>query len=289
MKNKTQRIFLPGSEWLYLKLYLGDKSADAILYNQIKQLVHYLKTIEAIDKWFFIRYNDPEFHLRVRFHLVDPYLSNIVLQSINEFFLQKVNLHIIWNIQLETYKREIERYNDILIEDVESIFCINSECILDLLPLIKPFGYDFRWQIGMYMIDKYISSVGISISDRILMFKELSSMFKLEFGFNEFNSKQLNEKFRKYKNDIFHLLDKKENNEYVDCKRVVDLYSLIGTLYMYKIIGVSNSYNLDYRRVVNSVIHMFMNRLLPNNNRFYELFVYDFLYRYYVSCYSRNK
>lgn len=281
-----QRIFLPGSEWLYLKLYLGDKSADTILCCQIRQLVHYLKNMAVIDKWFFIRYNDPDFHLRIRFHLLDPKLCEIALQAINELFFQKVKHHIIWNVQLDTYKRELERYNDLLIDDVESIFCINSECILDLLPLFRQFEFDFRWQAGIYFIDKYISSLGICTNEKIFIFKELSSAFRFEFGFNEFNSKQLNEKFRKYKKDIFNLLENK-NSDKCSSIKIIDLYSLMESFYIYRIVNISNIYSLNYKNVIISIIHMLMNRLLPSNNRLYELFVYDFLYRYYVSCINR--
>jgi len=52
----TQRIFSPGSEWLYYKIYMGQQSTNEILLTQIQPLLHQLQQQNYIDKWFFIRY-----------------------------------------------------------------------------------------------------------------------------------------------------------------------------------------------------------------------------------------
>lgn len=67
-----QRIYTIGSEWAYFKIYTGANMADDILVKELAQLVGlYLKN-KVIDHWFFIRYADPDTHIRVRFHLTDP-------------------------------------------------------------------------------------------------------------------------------------------------------------------------------------------------------------------------
>ncbi|MBK6829054.1 MAG: thiopeptide-type bacteriocin biosynthesis protein [Chitinophagaceae bacterium] len=60
-----QRNFLPGSSWLYYKIYCGSKSADEILLNVIQPLTTELQLGKLISQWFFIRYNDPDFHIQV--------------------------------------------------------------------------------------------------------------------------------------------------------------------------------------------------------------------------------
>src|SRR5262249_46206428 len=57
----VRRRFAPGSEWTYAKLYCGRAAADRLLAEQIAPLAG------IADQWFFIRYEDPDFHLRVRF------------------------------------------------------------------------------------------------------------------------------------------------------------------------------------------------------------------------------
>src|SRR6185436_7859592 len=62
-----QRVFVPGSEWLYARLYTGHSGVDRLLTGPIDQLVDELTQEGAIDRWFFLRYADPdpEWHLRV--------------------------------------------------------------------------------------------------------------------------------------------------------------------------------------------------------------------------------
>jgi len=65
------RKFIPGTEWLYLKIYTGVKTSDVLLEEAILPLVTCFLNNNLINKWFFIRYNDPKPHLRIRFELSD--------------------------------------------------------------------------------------------------------------------------------------------------------------------------------------------------------------------------
>ena len=65
------KTFIPGSEWVYFKLYTGTKTADTILKNELYGFIQEMIKNKSIDKWFFIRYSDPDFHVRLRIHLND--------------------------------------------------------------------------------------------------------------------------------------------------------------------------------------------------------------------------
>jgi len=49
MENRT---FIPGSEWVYFKLYTGTKMADIILKKEIIEYISEMKKNDFIDKWF---------------------------------------------------------------------------------------------------------------------------------------------------------------------------------------------------------------------------------------------
>ena len=68
----TERYLIPGSEWLFFKIYTGPKSADTLLAGPLRILVTSLLERAHVDSFFFIRYTDPEYHIRLRFHLPDP-------------------------------------------------------------------------------------------------------------------------------------------------------------------------------------------------------------------------
>src|SRR5262249_15292238 len=64
----SSRRFPPGSEWLYAKVYTGPTTADRLLIEGIRPAVDAVLNSGVADDWFFIRYADPENHLRIRFH-----------------------------------------------------------------------------------------------------------------------------------------------------------------------------------------------------------------------------
>jgi thiopeptide-type bacteriocin biosynthesis protein len=64
-----KRRFVPGSEWLYLKIYTGIKTSDTILEEAVHPLTEYFLENNYISEWFFIRYNDPKPHIRFRLKL----------------------------------------------------------------------------------------------------------------------------------------------------------------------------------------------------------------------------
>ncbi len=72
-----QRDFCLGSQWLYYKIYTGVKTADHILVKKLSTIIFSLEKEKKIQKWFFIRYRDPEEHIRLRF-LVDD-IDNLMV------------------------------------------------------------------------------------------------------------------------------------------------------------------------------------------------------------------
>ena len=97
------RIFIPGSEWAYFKLYTGTKTADAILRNEMIGYVREMLKNNIIDKWFFIRYSDPDFHLRLRLHMKDPRNFTCIFNRFFEYFQPVVNADLVWNIQCDDF------------------------------------------------------------------------------------------------------------------------------------------------------------------------------------------
>ncbi len=105
-----QRIFYIGDEWLYYKLYCGKQTADQLLVNILKPLTEDLINRKLIDQWFFLRYGDPDFHIRIRFHLSEINKIGEVVLDINQTLRYYVKEDLIWKVQVDVYQREIESY-----------------------------------------------------------------------------------------------------------------------------------------------------------------------------------
>jgi thiopeptide-type bacteriocin biosynthesis protein len=103
-------------------LYTGTKTADAILKNEMIDYVREMLKNNIIDKWFFIRYSDPDFHIRLRLQLKETRSFTCIFNRFFEYFQPIVNADLVWNIECDTYKREIERYGANTISLVEKLF-----------------------------------------------------------------------------------------------------------------------------------------------------------------------
>lgn len=288
----VQRSFIPGDHWIYFKIYTGIKVADRILTKNISIIIHKLNKKQIIDKWFFIRYNDPDFHIRIRILVKN---KSDIGEVISLFYLQFRNLiksNEIWKIQLDTYNRELERYGKTLIEISESIFHIDSECILSTLIILEKYkNENFRWMIGIKMIDIFLSDFSLNLKMKQELLKVMNKSFKKEFGFNKFNSKEFNSKFRENKKTIESVLNQTINDpNFADFTTIIKKKSKKIRLIISLINKTQSSPTItDISALLSTYIHMLINRLFRSKSRLYEVIIYDFLYRYYTSEIVKNK
>ncbi len=284
---KNNRIFIPGSEWLYLKIYTGSTTADHLIINNIYNIVNLMEKKSISKKWFFIRYQDPYFHLRVRFLLNDPLNIGYVLNLFYKQFLPFIQSGEIWKLQVDTYNREIERYKQHLMEATETLFHIDSIYIIKLLKILYRFSdcENLRWLFSLVMIDMLLTDFEFSLKEKANILKELDESYKIEFGYNKFNAKQLNVLYRQYTPQIRKLVER-STKEYSQIYNLLDNRSK-----QMQIIALSIK-DLDKRKelkeLIFSYIHMMMNRMFRSRNRLCELLVYNFLHRHYISTLARN-
>ena len=289
----VQRAFLPGSEWIYFKIYAGNKTINKILSNEIPAIIRELEREKIISKWFFIRYSDPDFHLRIRFLLKNNESSNKVL----ELFYKKMNKlnknGLIWKIQLDTYLRELERYGNSLIEEAESIFYADSRCNLSVITQLENYkNENYCWMIALKMVDAFLNDFSYSLQAKQILMEKLSNSYKLEFGFNQINSKQFNSLYRDNKSLVESVLGNKISDDrfkklcYFIKKRSVNIEATIEKLIIYT---ERNKKTLILDNLISSYLHMTFNRLFVSKNRTYELILYDFLKRFYTSELAKIK
>lgn len=123
-----KRWMMPGSEWHAFKLYLAEDGMDSFLIRHLDPFIEKLLQIKQISRWFFVRYNDPDPHLRVRIKL-QPEKNFQAL--FNEMAQQWMKDSLIKNIVIVSYEREVERYGGIhLINAAEEVFCANTQAII---------------------------------------------------------------------------------------------------------------------------------------------------------------
>ncbi len=285
--KQVERSFIPGSNWLYYNIYTGDSTADKILSNQLFKTIKRLKTY--YDKFFFIRYSDPDFHIRLRFHIVEQHHLAPIIIEMNKILKSLLKENLIWKVQIDTYNRELERYLPHLIEEAESIFYVDSKCTLAILNCLnKTEKEKYRWIISFKMVDALLDNFGLTLEQKNTLLTALDGAYKKEFGFNIHNSTQFNTEYRKHSPDINSVISGK-----IEEPTFTKLYKLLEKRSKeIKPIAsdiIKNAKPNELSSLLSSYIHMMLNRLFVSSNRKYELLIYNFLSRYYSSCLARIK
>lgn len=291
--NIIKQTYIPGDKWLYIKLYTGYKTADRFLVEELPQILTKLKTKKILNKWFFIRYSDPNFHLRIRFcvnHKQNlPLLISILNKSINQYVTQE----LIWKVQFDTYQREIERYGYKTIEYAEEIFHIDSITIIQILSkLDNDQGDHQRWQIALKMIDNFLNDFEIDLQGKLNLLIRLSEGYKKEFGFNQQNYKlQLDKKYRSSSKLIYEiiLLTKIKLDWFITFEAILNQKSKVVKRIAKQLIAKNQELEISISNLLESYIHMMINRLFRSNQRLSEMVLYDMLERFYSSEVAKIK
>jgi thiopeptide-type bacteriocin biosynthesis protein len=281
--SSVKRTYSVGSEWLYFKFYCGTKTADRILTESILPLINTLTENKWIEKWFFIRYWDPESHLRLRLYMPDANHSVNILNYIQNYFEEYQKSGLIWKIQMDTYERELERYGAENIENSENIFCVDSIFTLRFLDLIEgPEGEELRLLYGMQLMDDYLNCFDYSIDGKIDFTEKMKTSFLTEFKADKNLRVQMDDRFRKFKKKMETFFDDEELklnfpeiNELLITRRA-QLSQIINTIYNEADPQMTESLLFSY-------IHMTMNRLFTSKQRVVEMLIYYLMNKYYGS------
>ncbi|MEI7597136.1 MAG: thiopeptide-type bacteriocin biosynthesis protein [Bacteroidota bacterium] len=286
-----QRTFIPGSEWLYFKIYCGTKTADKILTESILPLI---EDNDIFNSFFFIRYADPKNHFRIRFKTKNANEVGFIMSAMQVTLQPYIDNQLIWKVQLDTYNREIERYGEETMELTEQLFQIDSLFTLQFLNMIEgEEGEIIRWHYALSAIDKLLNAFNFSIQDKSTLLKSLSEGFGIEFGMDKNLKIQLDKKYRDNTKSIqeFIAQNREKNEEYEPIFDLLNAYEEAIRAISNQIIKKNNTANSEktINDLLGSYIHMLCNRLFKSKQRMHELVIYDFLYRYYKSEIARNK
>jgi thiopeptide-type bacteriocin biosynthesis protein len=120
---------LLGGEWLYLLLYTSHRGQEEVLARELPVLLDQLDG--AVDRWFFIRYADPEPHLRLRLHGAPRALLETVIPLVNSWTNRLLDDGLAWRMASDTYVPETGRYGDgDLLVAAEEAFHADSDCVV---------------------------------------------------------------------------------------------------------------------------------------------------------------
>ncbi len=289
-----RRKFIPGSRWLYFKIYTGIKTADEVATRTLLPLLRELYEAKLIDDWFFIRYTDPDFHLRLRLLVARPEHYAAIFARIGSSVEPLVDNGAVVKVVCDTYVREIERYGAGTMEAVERLFGIDSRAVLELLDRVAEEPADrretVRWQLALLLLDDAMTAFGKEPEEKLRLFSNMAGNFKQEFGFTSHPfTRQINDKYRRYRAEIEKGLSVREPfaaYEPVLRRRRAELERVAAEILRIK---DEDAAPPSTDELLGSIAHMTMNRWFRTGNRQFELVVYDFLSKYFESSVARTK
>ncbi len=293
-KTVIKRKFSPSEEWIYYKIYAEPTVINQVLTDAIQALCQTLAAEKKIQLWFFIRYEDPDYHLRIRFKLMAAEYASDVIARINDCLTPWVSENLVWNTGIHMYNRELERYGDKTIDFSEYLFYVNSDLVLNLNRIFSSNAHleKYKRTVAIYLVDIILNAFTGDLNAKYAYTSVVRKSFSKEFGIPETNLKTANAHYREDRLILEQIFGLKPIEDEVLAFLKTELES------------VSRAYKETIDRIIeieyqgkdftsmytlaSSHIHMFLNRFYTHNQRFFEYLAYGVLEMFYKSLTKRQ-
>jgi thiopeptide-type bacteriocin biosynthesis protein len=291
----SKRRVTPGNEWLYVKLYGGAVALDDALCRVAAPVVRAALAEGHADGWFFIRYSDPDTHLRVRVHGPPDALARHVEPALLRAGQTLVDEGLLWRMQLDTYHRELERYGgDEGLRLCERWFAADSDAALEITERTEGVeGADARWRLALYGLDRSLDVLGLSLAEKLAMMTHIAAGYAREFSVDTALDRQLGERFRKERGALEALLFEAASDDHplkLGIETIERRDARLRPIAVELRDAVSRgALGMTLPTLAQSLVHMHCNRLLRAAARANELVLYDFSARLYRGRVSRQK
>ncbi len=272
--DETVRSFLPGSSWLYIKIFCTPASADRIIAKVVRPVIS--RNLGEIRKWFFIRYVENGYHLRLRLQVPEEQVGRMLVE-LKDQLVMTGHESLVKNYQADIYKREMERYAGV-IEEVEAFFHAGSELVAHYLELTEEHEVLSAFFLGLYTAYQMV----LCFQDELAALKEFTGQmaadFISKFGGNKELKRDMDLKYRSMRGEVEALLEGPVPVQAL----AVEFSALIG-----RVTGIVNKIAEQksdrWAVLLADLVHMQMNRTFSVKQRTHEFMVYYFLNKYAVS------
>src|SRR5579871_486905 len=197
------RMSPPGSTWLFMKLYCSHELQNGLIAGPLRALAHDTLNEKMADEWFFIRYADPDPHLRLRFRGDPQVLTRRLLPILCDWGNWLMNEGPCVKFVFDTYDREIERYGGLqAIELAEQLFGADSRLAAGILALQQQKTLDVETAIlAAVSTDQLLSALDGSADRRRAFYHTRAT-----------NRQEIGQTFRKYGRQLLTLLGNAEQD-----------------------------------------------------------------------------
>lgn len=284
---ERKRCVAPGKDWFYWKLYCHPSRSNELLIG-LQLLLARLEKQGLVRQWYYVRYRDPAYHLRLRVQPGAAWADAFAqLSKALEGLLQTAAVQ---DLVLTVYERELERYSlrPGMLEATEAFFCADSALSTGFLRTTglqetDP-GY---YQFTTLTVDFLLEAFGLSPVEKEALLASLFQAFFREHGGGKALKQQLSRQYRNLCQEGIFRLDATGHPASLSFKGSRQLLSrLRETIETLK----PRTKRLPAGRrqqLLGDLVHMHLNRLLVDEARQQELVIYYGLQRAYQSARAR--
>jgi thiopeptide-type bacteriocin biosynthesis protein len=274
-----ERDFGLGSEWIYLKIYCNEHSANNLLGNELLNLLN-SPGFNMIKKWFFVRYADPKPNIRLRIHAENKHLG-FIIKKLHDCLKDRIKYNTIQGYQADIYRREIERYGQGLIEEVENVFYYSSKLIGQYIKQVNAEPNTFSYY-SLALISTYniISVFNEFIGDEISFTSTIAKSLYCEFSKDKNLQISLDHKYRLMKPEIEQLLGNTTIYQQLKLDKEGDMFINACSALKERALNIHNEQKIA---LVSDIIHMHLNRAFFEHQRKQELCIYYMLKKYFTT------
>jgi thiopeptide-type bacteriocin biosynthesis protein len=275
----------PGSDWLFAKIYGGVATLDRALVEAIAPFLRDVRAKGSVRRWFFLRYADPAWHLRLRLYGDARRLWSDVAPRLFEA-IRGVR-GIVHRVTIDTYDPEVDRYGG---EDAltlaEQVFDADSDAAL---ALVRCSPAHERWRVALLAMDWLLNDFGFSLSDKHAVVAIGRDAQAANLGAGKALLRQLGERFRAERIGLERLVARPREAEPVAAAALERRSRAVAPLTA-QLRGLERSGALTVSRkdLAHTFLHMSANRVLRGSPNAQELVLHDLLARLYEGQAARK-
>ncbi|MEU8926173.1 lantibiotic dehydratase [Kitasatospora sp. NPDC048545] len=263
------RVRLPGSDWLFAKFYGDRDQENALLAGPLRRLCEMAEVSGLAQQWFFIRYTDPDPHLRLRFKGDQEALTRHLLPEVARLAAELTDQGLLSRLVIDTYERELERYGGSQGTDVsEEVFCADSRAVMRLLAETgadspaspaSPVDGDLT-ELAAVSTDDLLAGLGLDAGERLHWYTDQARQF---YGSAR---RQAGEDYRVRQRRLRALLGSPQGPDLLG-GAVQEILSqrrgaLAGAVERLSALEAAGDLSTDRERLLGSYVHLHCNRLL---------------------------
>lgn len=261
----SRSLFPEVDDCIYLKIYTGKVFSDLLICEMVG-ILGFLQSNKLIDHFFYIKYYDPDFHLR--FRIFAPVNNHMEIKSHLNALLKKYLGEKIHKISYDTYEREIERYHGDKTPVFEKIFFYDSLIAASIIEKnIEEANTDILWMYPIQHIFFYFSLFNLGTENQLQFVSGVKNSLAREFNMSPLKTSFINAKYKGFSDEIERIINETDG-----------ILSPVHTRFRKEIqkdlpaITDENTFgNLA------NIIHMHIIRVVRSDNRLHEYLIYCFI------------